>query len=205
MMPTSPPTNRCRSGVPGPGMPRPKEAEPRQRCPTGGLLNRAVGPGLLRSRCKPAWVSRVDTGRLGPAQSAQKTPTNRGRCDKLYLQDPSVPRSESPHSASEAVLAIGSAPEREAPELARILVSERLVACVNLLEGARSIYRWQGELGDEAETVLVMTTTRAQLDSLARRYLELHSYNVPGILVLSPAAGRAAHLDWMIRATTVTA
>lgn len=73
-----------------------------------------------------------------------------------------------------------TAPPSAAEELARTLVEERLAACVNRLE-CRSTYRWDGEVVDEAEIVLLAKTTDERYGDLRARIEELHPYDVPCI------------------------
>jgi len=96
-------------------------------------------------------------------------------------------------------LLISTAPPDEAAELARRLVEERLVACVNILPGARSIYRWQGEICDDGEAVLLMKTEQARVSELTARLVELHPYDVPELVSLELAAGEGnpAYLEWV--------
>jgi periplasmic divalent cation tolerance protein len=84
-----------------------------------------------------------------------------------------------------------------AAELARTLVEERLAACGNVVPGLRSIYRWEGEVVDEPEVLLVVKTTRARFDALRDRVLALHPYQVPEVLALPVEAGSAAYLAWV--------
>jgi periplasmic divalent cation tolerance protein len=89
-------------------------------------------------------------------------------------------------------------PDRErALALARTLVEERLAACVNVLGEARSVYRWQGELCDEAELLCMVKTTRARWDGLRARVLALHPYQVPEVIALAVQDGHAPYLDWV--------
>jgi periplasmic divalent cation tolerance protein len=85
----------------------------------------------------------------------------------------------------------------KAAEIARVLVDERLAACVNLVPTVRSIYRWQGAVSDDTETLAVIKTTRDRYDALAARLRELHPYEVPEMLAFDVAAGHAAYLSWV--------
>ena len=88
-----------------------------------------------------------------------------------------------------------------AAELCRTLVSERLVACGNIVTGVRSIYRWEGHLEDKPEFLLVLKTVKSKVPDLLRRVPELHPYEVPEVLVLGIEAGHQPYLDWVSRET----
>jgi periplasmic divalent cation tolerance protein len=89
--------------------------------------------------------------------------------------------------------------------LARALVDEGLAACVNVVPGVRSIYRWEGKV-EEADEVLCLIKTRAEIfDRLRRRVAELHPYDVPEILSFAVDDGSPAYLDWVRAATTGSA
>lgn len=88
-----------------------------------------------------------------------------------------------------------------AETLARVLVEERLAACVNLLPGVRSIYRWEGALEQTDEVLLVIKTTRAAYPALAARVTALHDYEVPELLAVDVAEGSAAYLGWLGEST----
>lgn len=90
-----------------------------------------------------------------------------------------------------------TAPPAEAEGLGRALVAERLAACVNLLPGARSIYRWEGELKIDEEALLVIKTTEARLSAVTERVTTLHSYELPEVLALPAVGGSAAYLGWL--------
>ena len=81
-----------------------------------------------------------------------------------------------------------TAPENEAAELARTLVEERLVACVNIVPGLRSFYWWQGKVEDEPEVLCIMKTRSELFASLRERVRELHSYEVEEIIALPDLA-----------------
>jgi periplasmic divalent cation tolerance protein len=85
--------------------------------------------------------------------------------------------------------------------LARTLVEERLAACVNVIPGVRSIYRWEGALQDDSEVVLVIKSHRNRTQALAARIKDLHPYELPEVLVLPVSGGSAPYLDWIATET----
>jgi len=84
-----------------------------------------------------------------------------------------------------------------AQALARALVDERLAACVNRVPGVRSTYRWQGEVIDDGEELLLIKTTAARLPALKARLPQLHPYEVPELVAVPVADGHDAYLDWV--------
>ena len=90
---------------------------------------------------------------------------------------------------------LGSA--KDASRLARTLVEERLAACVTILPGAASIYRWKDKLETADEVVLLIKTTEDQLAALEKRLKELHSYETPEFLVLKVEGGSEEYLAWL--------
>lgn len=84
-----------------------------------------------------------------------------------------------------------------AQTIARSLVEERLAACVNVLPGVTSIYRWEGRICEDAEVVLVIKTTAGRLDALTSRVRDLHTYQVPEVVAVPIVAGSAPYLAWV--------
>ena len=84
-----------------------------------------------------------------------------------------------------------------ARRIARSLVEERLAACVSIIPGVESIYRWRGEIEQARESQLVIKTTRAASDALIARLQELHPYDVPEIVRLPIDGGNPAYLQWL--------
>ena len=84
-----------------------------------------------------------------------------------------------------------------AGRLARVLVEERLAACVSVVPGVESVYRWKGEVESAAEILLLIKTGVEQLAALEARLHELHSYETPEFLVLKVEAGSHAYLEWL--------
>lgn len=94
-------------------------------------------------------------------------------------------------------LIFATATEAEAPTLVRALVHEGLVACGNILPGARSFYAWQGEVQDDREAVLLMETDESHQAAAIERLVALHSYDVPKVLVLEPTDVLPAYRAWL--------
>lgn len=96
-------------------------------------------------------------------------------------------------------LVLTTAPDREtATAIARALVERSLAACANLLPGARSIYRWEGKIEESDEILLVLKTTESRLGELERALAELHPYEVPEFVVLTPSHVGAKYLAWLV-------
>jgi periplasmic divalent cation tolerance protein len=87
----------------------------------------------------------------------------------------------------------------EAQRVARALVEKRLAACVNVIPGIRSVYRWKDAIEDEEEVLLVIKTSRALLEELRNEIERLHSYEVPEVIALSVVDGSERYLTWMDR------
>ena len=84
-----------------------------------------------------------------------------------------------------------------ARSLAHALVGARLAACANLVPGVRSVYRWEGEVQEDEEVLLVLKTRADRGVELASRIRELHPYDLPEVLELPVVGGSAAYLDWV--------
>jgi periplasmic divalent cation tolerance protein len=100
------------------------------------------------------------------------------------------------------VLALSTAPDAEqAARIGRALVDERLIACANLLPGVTSIYRWQGQVQQEGEVMLVMKTRRSRVRRLKERLSQLHPYQVPELVVTEVADGLEPYCRWVLDET----
>ncbi len=91
--------------------------------------------------------------------------------------------------------------EGSAERIAQALVGEQLAACVTRLAGARSTYRWQGEVTTDTELQLLVKTTASRVDDAIARIIALHPYELPECIAVEASAGLPAYLDW-IRAQT---
>lgn len=79
-----------------------------------------------------------------------------------------------------------------------VLVERQLAACVNLIPGVESIYRWQGKVESAAEVLAVFKTSAAALPDFERELTGLHPYEVPEIVAIAPAAVAGGYASWLL-------
>ena len=84
-----------------------------------------------------------------------------------------------------------------AERLARGLVEQRLAACVNVIPGVKSFYRWEGEIQADDELLLKIKTTAAKREALFAWIAENHPYEVPEALSVRVEAGLPAYLRFV--------
>jgi len=84
-----------------------------------------------------------------------------------------------------------------AARIADALVQAELAACVNVLPGMRSVYRWQGAVERADEVLLLIKTVRAQVEPVGALVASLHPYELPELLAVEAAAGLPAYLAWV--------
>lgn len=89
------------------------------------------------------------------------------------------------------------APDGSAEKIAKALVYERLAACVSVLPGMRSTFRWQGETHTDDEVLMLIKTTRERYPAMAARLLELHPYELPEIIAVDVSAAHAPYAAWV--------
>lgn len=104
--------------------------------------------------------------------------------------------------AARAVVVLSTAPDDDvAVRVARALVEGGLAACVNIVPGVRSIYRWQGKLCDDAERLLVIKTRAERADEVVAAIKANHTYECPEAIALPITGGAEAYLAWLQEST----
>jgi periplasmic divalent cation tolerance protein len=101
----------------------------------------------------------------------------------------------------EIVILITASSSDEAMNIAKTLVDEHHVACVNVLTGVRSFFFWEGGTQDSAEALLVCKSRLSMMEGIIERVKSLHSYTVPEIIALPIVAGLPTYLEW-VRSST---
>ena len=96
-----------------------------------------------------------------------------------------------------AVVCLVTTPPDQAHPIAEALVERGLVACVNIVAGVQSVYRWKGAVEHDEEALLVIKTTRAAVPAVDAALGELHPYETYELVALDVAGGAAAYLDWI--------
>lgn len=89
----------------------------------------------------------------------------------------------------------------EAERMAKQLLEENLVACVNIAGRIRSLFKWKGAVSRESESLLLMKTRRELFEPLCDRVKELHTYEVPEIIAVPIIVGNPDYLDWICEST----
>ncbi|MDH3242528.1 MAG: divalent-cation tolerance protein CutA [Alphaproteobacteria bacterium] len=102
---------------------------------------------------------------------------------------------------AQVLLYVTAGDAEEAAFIGRTLVEERLLACANVIAGVRSFYRWQGEVRDDREAVLIAKTDASRVDDATARIKALHSYDVPCVVAVPLQGGNAEFLAWIASET----
>lgn len=89
--------------------------------------------------------------------------------------------------------------EEQAVQVARGLVEKRLAACVNIIPGARSIYRWKDSIEDSPEWLLMIKSRRGLFPALRQEIQKLHTYEVPEAIAMPVVEGSETYVAWLDR------
>ena len=87
--------------------------------------------------------------------------------------------------------------KEEAEMIARVIVEEKLAACVNISSQVRSIYKWEGKLCEENEFTMFIKTNSEKYEGLKKRFVELHSYEVPEFISFEIKDGLDSYIRWL--------
>ncbi len=89
----------------------------------------------------------------------------------------------------------------EGRKIVQHLLTQKLAACVNIVSGVESHYRWEGKLEQSSEVLLVIKARKAHFGKLAKAVKDVHSYSVPEIIALPIADGERKYLAWLRQET----
>jgi periplasmic divalent cation tolerance protein len=99
------------------------------------------------------------------------------------------------------VIFVAAGSEEQAVSIARALVSERLAACVNIVEPVRSIYRWRDDVKDDREYLLIIKTRATLYIKVETRVREMHTYEMPEVLAVTADRGSPPYIQWLLDST----
>ena len=140
-------------------------------------------------------------GEVAPQTCQPPLPSTTSRTSpslvRTLLNLRSFPRLAVPMTAAALVVLTTLANDADARALVTALVAARLVACGTLLPGARSIYRWEGQVKEEAEVVVLLKTDASKWEPLCAAVRERHPYQVPELLALPVERGLERYLSWL--------
>ena len=102
---------------------------------------------------------------------------------------------------AEIVVLITAGSEDEARNISRILVGDKLAACVNIVPKVFSLFQWEGKVTEEHECLLIVKSVTEMFDSLVAKVKAVHSYSVPEIIALPIVKGSAEYLTWIREST----
>jgi periplasmic divalent cation tolerance protein len=98
---------------------------------------------------------------------------------------------------TDVVLVLSTVGAEDAERIGTALVERRLAACVNVVPGLTSIYRWKGNVERDEERLLVIKTTAGAAVALREALVELHPYELPEVVVVPVAEGHEPYLQWV--------
>ena len=107
--------------------------------------------------------------------------------------------SRTPHKLRAILVTTGT--EEQAASIARVLVGERLAACVNIIGPIRSVYRWRDAVEDDREFLLIIKTRATLCTKVELRVRQMHTYEVPEVLALAVDRGSQPYVQWMLQST----
>ena len=88
--------------------------------------------------------------------------------------------------------------EMEASAIAHKLVSSQIAACANIIPQTKAVFKWEGEIKEQSEAILILKSQKARLEEVTERIREIHSYDLPCILSVSIEEGNAEFLKWVL-------
>ena len=100
-------------------------------------------------------------------------------------------------TSTSAIVVYVTCPPDQSTTIATTIIEEQLAACVNILPHVRSIYRWEGEVCDDGESLLMINTVASGFERLRQRIERIHPYDVPEIIALDVREGHLPYLAWV--------
>lgn len=99
--------------------------------------------------------------------------------------------------SDKVVILVTTSSREEGKKIARHLVETRLAACVNITQAIGSVYRWEGNIAEETEFLLIIKSAKALFPEIRTEITKLHSYQTPEIICLPIVDGSSSYLQWI--------
>jgi len=107
-------------------------------------------------------------------------------------------------TAKDTITILTTCPDRMTAEsIAKLLVERRYAACINLIDGIHSIYRWKDDIESTEETLLIIKTIKQRYPKVETTILENHPYDTPEVIALDIKNGAPSYLSWIMQATEI--
>ena len=104
----------------------------------------------------------------------------------------------------EVIIILITVPDvKSAEKIAAMLVEKSLAACVNIITGVKSVYRWEGELNHDDELLLLVKTVRDNFDAISLAVKSIHPYDLPEIIAVPVVNGFNPYIEWIKDETSV--
>lgn len=98
-------------------------------------------------------------------------------------------------------VALVTIPTEQAERMTEELIENKYAACVNIIRDVQSVYRWDGEIKRDTESLLIIKTAANKIESLIKFVRDIHPYDTPEILSLDIAEGNPDYLNWLHKET----
>ncbi len=95
------------------------------------------------------------------------------------------------------IILITAKDKSEADKIAKILIKNKLAACVNILTGIKSLFWWQGKIDQAKETLLIVKSKKEKFNRIVKLVKSVHSYEVPEIIAIPIVSGFKPYLNWI--------
>ena len=103
--------------------------------------------------------------------------------------------------AQDVLVVLVTCPPDKAQAIANALVEERVAACVNVVPGLSSVYRWKGVVHTDSESLLIVKSTRERFEALKQAVLRHHPYELPEVIAVPVDRGHTPYLEWVIESS----
>lgn len=99
------------------------------------------------------------------------------------------------------ILVFCTVPKNKSEEIAKILLEEKLISCVNIISTVKSMYWWNDQIQTDLEELLIIKTKKELFNELVDRIKEIHPYDIPEVISFNIDQGNNEYIDWIYKST----